>query len=458
MTNEELWQAALGEIELSLSKANFITWFKNTGVLERKDGLATVGVPTGFSKEWLSNKYQKLILKSLRNLSPDIRNVDFVISTAPSSQIIPFSSISIQKCAEKQPLLEDQAGFEEFKINKDTNLNPKYTFDSFVVGSFNELAQAAAKAVVQNLGTLYNPLFIYGGVGLGKTHLLQAIGNEVINQDKKRVKYTSSERFSSELIHSLREGKIDKFKEEYRKIDILIIDDVQFLTGKEKTQEEFFHIFNALHQKNKQVILSSDRPPKAIATLEERLRSRFEGGMTADISYPDYETRLVIIKTKADEKKYCLPDDVLEYIAANIKKNIRELEGALNRVMAFTQINNTPPSINDVAKILSTIIAPPKKLISYKNIIKAVSEFYDVTINDLTTRCRRREVVWPRQITMFLMREELKNSYPFIGEKLGGRDHTTVMYACDKLGKEIEINETLQQEINLIKERIYNTL
>lgn len=459
MTNEELWQAALGEIELNLSKANFITWFKNTGVLEKKDGLAIVGVPNGFSKEWLSNKYQKLILKSLRNLSPDIRNVDFVISTTPSSQIIPSSlNVSIQQCTEKQPLLEDQPSFEEFKVNKDTNLNPKYTFDSFVVGSFNELAQAAAKAVVQNLGTLYNPLFIYGGVGLGKTHLLQAIGNEVINQNKKRVKYTTSERFSSELIYSLREGKIDKFKEEYRKIDVLIIDDVQFLTGKEKTQEEFFHIFNALHQKNKQVILSSDRPPKAIATLEERLRSRFEGGMTADISYPDFETRLVIIKTKADEKKYCLPEDVLEYIAVNIKKNIRELEGALNRVVAFMQINNTPPSINDVVKILSTIIAPPKKLISYKNIIKAVSEFYDITANELTTKCRRREIVWPRQITMFLMREELKNSYPFIGEKLGGKDHTTVMYACEKLSKEIEINETVQQEINLIKERIYNTL
>ena len=456
MTNEELWQAALGEIELNLSKANFITWFKNTGVLEKKDGFATISVPNGFSKEWLSNKYQKLILKSLRNLSPDIKNVDFVISTTlSSSQIIPSSpNISIQKYTEKQPQLENQAGFEEFKVNKDTNLNPKYTFDSFVVGSFNELAQAAAKAVVQNLGTLYNPLFIYGGVGLGKTHLLQAIGNEVIDQNKKRVKYTSSERFSSELIYSLREGKIDRFKEEYRKIDVLIIDDIQFLAGKEKTQEEFFHIFNALYQKNKQIILSSDRPPKAIATLEERLRSRFEGGMTADISYPDFETRLVIIKTKADEKKYCLPEDVLEYIATNIKKNIRELEGALNRVMAFVQINNTPPSIDDTAKILSSVIAPPRKLISYKNIIKAVSEFYDITTSDLTTKCRRREIVWPRQITMFLMREELKNSYPFIGEKLGGKDHTTVMYACEKIKTKLSQDPYFSALINKITNEI----
>ncbi|MBI4836857.1 MAG: chromosomal replication initiator protein DnaA [Candidatus Portnoybacteria bacterium] len=459
MTNEELWQAALGEIELNLSKANFITWFKNTDILEKKNGIATVSVPNGFSKEWLLNKYQKLILKSLRNLSPDIKNVDFIISTTPSQITALTANISNQKNADNQsPLPEEQVCFEEFKINKDTNLNLKYTFDSFVVGSFNELAQAAAKAVVQNLGMLYNPLFIYGGVGLGKTHLLQAIGNEVTKQNKKKIKYTSAERFSSELIYSLKEGKIDKFKEEYRKNDLLIVDDVQFLTGKEKTQEEFFHTFNALYQKNKQVILSSDRPPKAIATLEERLRSRFEGGMIADISYPDLETRLVILKTKADEKKYSLPNDVLEYIAANIKKNIRELEGALNRVIASIQMNNVPPTINEVSKILSNVISPPKKLINYKNIIKAVSEFYDVTTGDLTTKSRKREVVWPRQIAMFLMREELKNSYPFIGEKLGGRDHTTVMYACDKLTKEIEINETAQQEINLIKERIYNSL
>jgi len=451
MTNEQLWRAALGEIEISLSKANFITWFKNTGVLEKKDGLAVVGVPNGFSKEWLTNKYHKLILKALRNTSPDIKEVNFIISTAPTK-------VAESKKALKEKIIipEEQIGFDEFQVNKETNLNPKYTFSAFVVGSFNELAHAASNAVVQNLGHLYNPLFIYGGVGLGKTHLLQAIGNEMSSGSGKKIKYISAENFSSELINALREGKIEKFKDTYRKMDLLIIDDVQFLTGKEKTQEEFFHTFNALYQRNKQVVISSDRPPKAISTLEERLRSRFEGGMTADISFPDYETRLVILKSKLTDKKQALPNEILEYIASNIKKNIRELEGALNRVIAFTRLNNCIPTIDQTEKILSTIIAPPRKLISHKNIVKAVSEFYDIPSADLITKCRKKEIVWPRQVIMYLMREELKSSYPFIGEKLGGRDHTTVMYAYEKLTKEIEINESTQQEINMIKERIYS--
>lgn len=450
MTNEQLWRAALGEIELNLSKANFITWFKNTGVLEKKDGLAVVGVPNGFSKEWLVNKYHKLILKALRNTSPDIKEVNFIISTAPAKIA---ESKKVQK--EKIIIPEEQIGFDELQVNKETNLNPKYAFDSFVVGSFNELAHAASNAVIQNLGHLYNPLFIYGGVGLGKTHLLQAIGNETSSGSDKKVKYISAENFSSELINALREGKIEKFKDTYRKMDLLIIDDIQFLTGKEKTQEEFFHTFNALYQRNKQVVISSDRPPKAIATLEERLRSRFEGGMTADISFPDYETRLVILKSKITDKKQALPNEILEYIASNIKKNIRELEGALNRVIAFTRLNNCIPTIDQTEKILSTIIAPPRKLINYKNILKAVAEFYDIPSSELLTKCRKKEVVWPRQVVMYLMREELKSSYPFIGEKLGGRDHTTVMYAYEKLTKEVEINESTQQEINMIKERIY---
>lgn len=452
MNHEELWQAALGEIELNLSRANFITWFRNTGIIDRKEGLTVIGVPNGFSKEWLANKYYKLVLRALRNISPDIKEVNFAISSAPTK-----TGEAVKKPRKEKSLIlpEEQAGFDELEANKETNLNPRYAFDSFIVGSFNELAHAAAQGVSHSLGTLYNPLFIYGGVGLGKTHLLQAIGNEVCNKSKGKVKYISSEKFATELINALKNGQIEKFKEDYRKIDVLIIDDVQFLTGKEKTQEEFFHIFNSLYQKNKQIVISSDRPPKAIATLEERLRSRFEGGMIADISYPEYETRLVILKSKLDDKKATLPNEVLEYVATNIKKNIRELEGALNRVLAFTQLNNTVPNVSQTSKILSSIISSPKKLINYKNIIKAVSDFYDLTADDLVTKCRKREIVWPRQIIMYLMREELKISYPFIGEKLGGRDHTTVMYACEKLSKEIETNETLQQEICLIKERIY---
>jgi len=454
VTNQDLWQAALGEIELNLSRANFITWFKNTDIIDKKEGQAIIGVPNGFSKEWLANKYQKLILRALRNVSPEIKEVSFSIcsSTPKAEKISPLSS---KIFSEKSFLSEDQMAFDELEIDKDTNLNPKYRFNSFVVGAFNELAHAAASAVSQNLGSLYNPLFIYGGVGLGKTHLLQAIGNESAAA-KKSVKYLTSEKFSSELVSSLKEGHIEQFKDHYRKIDVLIIDDVQFLAGKEKTQEEFFHTFNALYQKNKQIIISSDRPPKAIATLEERLRSRFEGGMIADISFPDYETRLAIIKTKMEEKKFSLPLELLEYIASSIQKNIRELEGALNKTMAYSKLQGSPPTIPQASKILANLVISPKRAVNYKNIIKAVSDFYDINANDLTTKCRKKEVVWPRQVIMYLMREELKNSYPFIGEKLGGRDHTTVMYAYEKLSREIEKNESLQQEIGIIKEKIYN--
>ena len=451
MNNQDLWQAALGEIEINLSRANFITWFKNTDIIDKKDGQAVIGVPNGFSKEWLSNKYQKLILRALRNISPEINEVSFSIySVMPKTE-----RESVKIFSGKSFISDEQLVFDEFETDKETNLNPKYRFNSFVVGSFNELAHAAASAVSQNLGSLYNPLFIYGGVGLGKTHLLQAIGNES-SSAKKSVKYLTSEKFSSELVSSLREGTIEQFKDHYRKIDVLIIDDVQFLAGKEKTQEEFFHTFNALYQKNKQIIISSDRPPKAISTLEERLRSRFEGGMIADISFPDYETRLAIIKAKTEEKKISLPFDLLEYIASSIQKNIRELEGALNKIAAHSKLQGSPPTISQTAKILANITASPKRAVNYKNIIKAVSDFYDINTSDLTTKCRKKEVVWPRQVIMYLMREELKNSYPFIGEKLGGRDHTTVMYAYEKLSKELEKNESLQQEIGIIREKMYN--
>ena len=456
MTNEQLWQTALGEVELNISRANFITWFRDTFILKNKDGVATIGVPNGFSKEWLENKYNKLILRALRNISSETKELKFIISAVPS-----FAAISIERLVrspEKKELSGQPAqSFQDFDIDKETNLNPKYTFSNFIVGSFNELAQAAARAVVNSPGEIYNPLFIYGGVGLGKTHLLQSVGNEIIEKykKKKKVKYTSSEKFTSELVSALHNGKIEEFKESYRQIDVLIIDDIQFLSGKEKTQEEFFHTFNFLYQKNKQIILSSDRPPKAIGTLEERLRSRFEGGMIADISQPDMETRLAILKCKTVEKKISIDDKILSYIAVNVQKNIRELEGALNRVIASNHILNSDSSLEMVAKILDDVINAPKKLTNHKNIIQAVAEFYDINTADLINRCRKKEMVYPRQIAMYLIREELKKSFPFIGEKLGGRDHTTVMYACDKMTKEVEKNETLQQELVLIRERIY---
>ena len=391
MTNEQLWQTALGEVELSISRANFITWFRDTGVLKNKDGIITIGVPNGFSKEWLENKYNKIILRALRNISPEIKELKFIIGTTGAPLMV---DRGFKITAKKETPSPTDQPFQEFEIDKETNLNPKYNFENFIVGSFNELAQAAAKAIVVSPGETYNPLFIYGGVGLGKTHLLQAIGNEIISKykKKKRVKYISSEKFTSELVGALHNGKIDNFKESYRQIDVLIIDDVQFLAGKEKTQEEFFHTFNFLYQKNKQIVLSSDRPPKAISTLEERLRSRFEGGMIADISQPDLETRLAILKRKCEEKKTVVPEDVLSYIATHVQKNIREIEGALNRVIASTHLMGAEPDLNKIGKILNDIINAPKKTTHYKNVIQVVAEFYDVNTNELINRCLKKEI------------------------------------------------------------------
>lgn len=451
MNLKELWQTVLAEVELSISKANFITWFRNTKIHSKKDGVIIVSAPNGFTKEWLENKYNKLIFKILRNNSPDVKEINFIIGN---------EGPAIATRVQKKPvptLVGDQLNFQDFDFNKETNLNPKYSFDNFIIGSFNELAQAAGRAVTKHLGTLYNPLFIYGGVGLGKTHLLQAVGNELTKKNpSKKIQYLSSERYTSELIDAISKKGMETFKKKYYKIDALIIDDIQFIAGKEKTQEEFFNTFNALYQKNKQIIISSDRPPKAISTLEERLRSRFEGGMIADISFPDMETRMAILKSKAKEKKIKIPEEVLQYVATHVQKNIRELEGALNRIVALYQINNTTPTIRTTSKILSQIINSPKRMTNCKSILKAVAEFYDIKPADLINRSRKKELVYPRQISMYLIREELNGSYPYIGEKLGGRDHTTVMYAYQKISKQVENNESLQHEINLIKERIYS--
>ena len=458
MNLDELWKAALGEIELQISRANFKTWLQNTSIADKKGGVVTIAVPNSFTKEWLENKYHKFILRSLRNLESEIKEVNYQIKQTLIKE--DFKSKNIFK--EEDRIARKQLDFQELNINTLTNLHPRYTFDNFIVGPSNELAQAAALVVTKNLGKKYNPLFIYGGVGLGKTHLIQAIGNQVKKENQiKKVKYVTSERFTSEVISALRSGflkpnDIDDFKKRWREIDLLIIDDIQFLSGKEKTQEEFFHTFNALYDAGKQIVLSSDRPPKSIQTLEERLRSRFEGGMIADISYPDLETRIAILKSKAGEKGVVLSNEILDYIAQNIKKNVRELEGALNRLIAASyQLNQKELNLNDVKKILNSILNTPKKSTTLKNIIKAVAEFYDVSEKDLLERSRKKEIVKPRQVIMYLLREELKSSFPFIGLKIGGRDHTTAIHACEKIKKEIEMDSNLNDEINLIKEKLY---
>ena len=456
MTNEELWQSALGEIELSISKANFITWFKNTSVLSVKEGHAIVAVPNGFAKEWLENKYNLYILKALRNIQDEIKSVSCSITTLQSTSPISHSVdavISTKNTFPAPPIAEIRP-----TPSQENNLNPKYIFENFVVGGNNELARAACFAVSQSLGKIYNPLFIYGGVGLGKTHLLQSIGNEILKNDhKKRVKYITSEKFTNDLINSIKNQKINEFKEYYQQIDLLIIDDIQFLSGKEKTQEEFFHIFNHLYQLNKQIVLSSDRPPKAIPTLEERLRSRFEGGMIADVSKPDLETRLAILRKKATDDKVIINEDALEFIATNITSNIRELEGALNRVSVSAQLTNKEITLDFVTSLLSDLISSGKKKgVNHKHIIKVVSEFYDVTQEDLIIKGRKKEVVRPRQIAMYLMRSELSYSYPGIGDKLGGRDHTTAIHAYEKINKELDENKKLFEDLTFLKEKLYN--
>ena len=454
---DELWQSALAEIEFSLSKANFITWFRNTSIASKKDGVVLISTPNAFIKEWLESKYCMLILKTLRGKSGDIKEVKFAIKPQAGDQ---EKRSSKKKEQISTAFIDHQINLNETLIpDKETNLNPKYTFDSFIVGSSNQLAHATAVSVSKNLGTTYNPLFIYGGVGLGKTHLLQAIGNEILKENPKhKVRYMSSEKFLGELINSIRNKTIDKFKEEYKKINLLIVDDIQFIAGKEKTQEEFFHIFNEIYANNNQIVLSSDRPPKAITTLEERLRSRFEGGMIADISAPDYETRMAILKAKLIEKKLGeLGDDVLGYIATTVTKNIRELEGSLIRFVMTCKVVGFTPTLDKVKSILATTNTNNSSKTSYKSIVKAVSEFYDIKEEDLINQSRKREIVLPRQICMYLMREEMKSSYPFIGDKFGGRDHTTVMHACEKIGNEIQKNENMVEELNIIKNRIYES-
>ncbi|MEA3344327.1 MAG: chromosomal replication initiator protein DnaA [Patescibacteria group bacterium] len=451
MTNEELWQTVLAQIQLNISQANFATWFKETEIISQKGPKVTVSVPNSFVKEWLENKYNKHIFKIIYNVDKNIKEITYIINkkSLKSFKKEPISRIIPEEI--------DQLKFKEFKVNKDTNLNPRYIFDSFIVGSFNELPYAAAYATAKDPGIVYNPLFIYGGVGLGKTHLLQAIGNEIVKKfQNKKVKYIPSEKFTSEVVSGIQNHNIELFKKKYKDIDVLIIDDIQFLAGKEKTQEEFFNLFNVLYEKDKQIILSSDRPPKSIMSLAERLRSRFEGGMIADISMPDIETRIAILKTKAQEKKSDFSDDIYEYIASVVQKNIRELEGALNRLIFYKKVNKKELDINIAKTVLKNLFSAPTIIITPKKIIQTVAMFYDLKEKDLITTSRKKEIVKPRQIAMYLLREELKNSFPFIGKKLGGKDHTTAIHSYKKILNNIEKDKKLEEEIYLIKEQLIN--
>jgi len=450
MENNELWQSVLAQMQLHISKANFATWFQNTEIAAKDNEKIIISVPNAFSKEWLSNKYYKLMLKTMRDIDGSIKELEFTIN--PQS----LKKFAIKDAVESEKINIEQLKFEEFKVNKDTNLNPKYTFENFIVGSFNDLAYAAGLAVAESPGHAYNPLFIYGGVGLGKTHLIQAVGNKIASDPKKKkVKYMASEKLVSGIVAAIRSNSMEAFKASLAPIDVLIIDDIQFIAGKTKSQEEFFHIFNSLYEKNKQIILSSDRPPNAIPELEERLKSRFEGGMNVDVSLPDYETRLAILKTKLQEKNLQLPEDILEYIASNVKKNIRELEGALNTLLIYCKVNNAP-NLELAKKLLKGFVFSPFDVANYKKIIETVAKFYNLDEKSLFYETRRKEIVRPRQVAMFLLRKELKYSFPAIARKFGGKDHTTVIYAYKKILKESEENNKLTEELGLIKQRVYS--
>lgn len=450
MNKDELWQNVLNEVELEVSPAIFATWFKDTCISSINNEQATITVPTNFAKEWLKNKYHKTIFKILRANVQDLKTVEYMIGLSQKS-------FDFRKPVSPPPQNKNQLQFSELKIDKKTNLNPRYTFDNFIVGSFNELAYAAACSIIEKPGQIYNPLFIYGGVGVGKTHLLQAIGNK-LNQKMASldIKYLQAEKFSQELVQAIRNKSMEKFKEKYRKLDILIMDDVQFVGGKDKTQEELFHTFNTLYEKNRQIIFSSDRPPSAIALIEERLRSRFEGGMIADINYPDFETRLAILKTKSIEKGIEISEEALNLIASHAQKNIRELEGALNKVAAINHLNGNSLGIKEVQRALKDFTCSMKKTTTPKKIIESIVNFYDVKMSDLTEKTRKKEYVHPRQIAMYLLRTELNLSFPSIGEKFGKRDHTTAIHSYKKIKKEIEENESLNEEINALKRTIYS--
>lgn len=458
MTKDQIWQAVLGELEIGISRANFITWFKNTFIYSIEDDIVTISVPNDFAKRWLEQKYYKPIKSSLEKITEKkIKEIIYKINLEKKEEKLEKKESSETKTQTKEKLNDNEVSIKKINLGN-SGLNSKYSFSNFVIGKANELACAACQAIIKNPGKSYNPLFIYGGVGLGKTHLLQAVGNEFIMMNKK-VLYTTSEQFTNNYIDSIKTGKAKEFKNLYRNVGLLLVDDVQFMGGKDGTQEEFFHTFNQLQQGDKQIILSSDRPPKAIPAIEKRLISRFESGMVADIGKPDIETKIAILEKKARERNYILEEEILKYIANSIQNNIRELEGALNKVIAYHEFHNISPNIKTVKNILNDLTNNNQiKPIIPKDIIEVVCQYYNVSNKDLLGAKRKKELVLPRQVAIFLMREELNTSYPSIGEELGGRDHTTAIHSYNKINKEKEENDKLNQEIISIKQLLYGSL
>ncbi|TFG71370.1 MAG: chromosomal replication initiator protein DnaA [Anaerolineales bacterium] len=447
ITPQRMWQATLGELELKMTRATFDTWLRDTHCIGiENDDTLVVGVKNGYAVEWLENRLYSVIQRTLNRITNQEMLARFVVWDSKQNGKSPPALF--------QNTEEVAATLPSTTLVRDPGLNSSYTFDNFVVGPSNRLAQAASQAVAESPAKAYNPLFIHGGVGLGKTHLLHAIGH-IAYKRNMNVLYVSSETFTNDLIEAIRTHTTDQFREKYRTADVLLVDDIQFIAGKASTQEEFFHTFNALRDKGRQIVMTSDRIPKAMATLEERLRSRFEWGLIVDIQSPDYETRMAILQTKAERMHVEVPNNLLSYIATNIESNIRELEGALNRVLAMSRLTDMPLTKAVAEKALVDLL-PNRPEISSGEIINKVSSYYGVTKEELCSSSRTRRVAQPRQIVMYLIREETDASLPQIGAELGGRDHTTILYGYERVRARLEHDDQLKREVMSLREQLYN--
>lgn len=443
MDIKQLWKNCLVEIEANISKANFSTWFKNTSILKEDAGIIYIGVPNEFVRDWIKNKYHKLINKTMADAYENMRAVEYVITKIETGK---------QETSKTNEIyINKELPLRDLYINPEDNLNSRYQFNSFIVGSFNELAYAAAQAIIENPGTKYNPFFVYGGTGLGKTHLIQAIGNSIKEKyPNKKVHYITLEKFATDFINSLQNNKANSFKEKYRKYDLLIIDDIQFIGKMEKIQEELFHTFNTFYENNKQIIFSSDKHPNYIPELADRLKSRFAAGMIVDVSEPDYESRLAILKIKIKEFEINIDEEIIQYIASVIRGNIRELEGSLNTIICHYRLKNKPLVLLDVKNLLKNSIRP-KKNVSIKDVVKIVSDHYNLEELSIYEKTRRKEIVKARQVVMYLLREDFNVSYPLIGQKLGGKDHTTVIHSYLKIKTDLKNDPQLLQELEQIR-------
>ena len=459
MNQDQIWSQVQEELRFQLAKRTYDMWLKNTSVVSADGGTFRIGVPSKLAKDWLEDRFSGLIQETLQAVTGSEVDIDFVISPSGHRHVVSPLDDDGDPASENGHENGVDAATEVATVSAvaPSELNARFRFSSFVVGHNSQFAHAAAKAVAEAPGDSYNPLFLYGGVGLGKTHLMHAIGHEVHDRfPRKRVVYMTSEQFTNEVISSIATARMGEFRHKYRTVDVLLIDDVQFLAGKDRTKEEFFHTFNALHEINKQIVISSDRPPKEIPTLEDRLRSRFEWGLIADIQPPDFETRLAILHSKLGDNGSLIPEEVLSFIAHKVQRNIRELEGALTRVQAFAAVHQRQVDEEEAARLLADIIpAGTRKPINVERIQALVADYYNVTLDDMKGKRRDKHIVFPRQVAMFLVREETPSSLPAIGKAFGGRDHTTALHSIEKIANELKEDERLRYEVQAIRERLY---